>query len=243
MKAKPEDQSFDAWRKSNQAKRDKSPGVVPKSLSKKLKKRFGDNWNREYSPTGDIGGELDKMRKIKKVRKGGPVGHRVGEQVTPNSMGGNLAGGVLGGPQMNPSIPPPSSIPSPPSVQKRPASVKKQPSQQDKRNKNVDAINKFSKLEADQIKYKKIASLGKPQGKPKAPGMPQAQGKPQDPRMLQGKPQDPRMLQGKPQPQPQRPPVLSRKGDTVKPQSYKRGGKVGIKGYSNVCRVANNPVA
>jgi len=107
MKAKPEDQSFDAWRKSNQAKRDKSPGVVPKSLSKKLKKRFGDNWNREYSPTGDIGGELDKMRKIKKVRKGGPVGHRVGEQVTPNSMGGNLAGGVLGGPQMNPSIPPP----------------------------------------------------------------------------------------------------------------------------------------
>jgi hypothetical protein len=151
-----------------------------------------------------------------KVRKGGPVGHRVGEQVAPNSMGGNLGGGVFGGPQMSPSIP------SPP-VQKRPASVKKQPSQEETMNKKIDASNKLAAAKAEDLKVAQRQSIGKPQGQP------------------QGKPQAPGMPQG--QPQPQRPPVLSRKGDTVKPQGYKRGGKVGIKDYSNVCRVANNPVA
>jgi hypothetical protein len=206
MKTKPfKDQSFRDRLQEIDDTKDKVPPVTPKNLSERLKKRFGDNWNREYSPTGDIRGKLDKMRKIKKVRKGGPVGHSVGDQVTPNPMGGNL-----GGPQMKPSIPSPQ-------VPKQAASKEKPPSQQDTMNQKIDAVNKAAKAEADQNKYKKMASLGQPQ----APGQPQAQ------------PQAP----GKPQPQ--RPPVLSRKGDTVKTQGYRGGGKV----YSNACRAANNPVA
>ena len=74
---------------------------------------------------------------------------------------------------------------------------------------------------------------GQQGGKPKVPGKPSAMGKPQIP----GKPQAPV------QPQGMTPRAMVRKGDTVKTQGYKRGGKVGIKDYSNVCRVANNPVA
>ena len=215
--AKPKNKSFDTLKYASRAwpvltGGDKSyPTSDIKLLPQKLKNLKTANTRASKE---DL---LAKSKKKNKNRKGGPVGHRVGEQVTPNPMGGNL--GVS---QTNPSIPSPQ-------VPKQAASVKKQPSPQDKLNQEIDAVNKSSKAEADQNKYKKMASLGKP----KAPGMPQAQ----------GKPQDPRILQGKSQPQPQRPPVLSRKGDTVKTQGYKRGGKVGTKGYSNVCRAANNPVA
>ena len=193
--AKPKNKSFDTLKYASRAwpvlsGGDKSyPTSDIKLLPQKLKNLKTANTRASKE---DL---LAKSKKKNKNRKGGPVGHRVGEQVTPNPMGGNL--GVS---QTNPSIPSPQ-------VPKQAASVKKQPSQQDTMNQKIDAVNKASKAEADQNKYKKMASLGQPQ----APG----------------------------KPQPQRPPVLSRKGDTVKTQGYRGGGKV----YSNACRAANNPVA
>ena len=191
-----------------------------RKLYKQNRGMYAPNRNSPGHPANQPVPQKTQKKKLKSkksgtyARKGGPVGHRVGEQVTPNSMGGNLGGGAFGGPQMKPSIPSPQ-------VPKQAASKEKPPSPQDTMNQKIDAVNKASKAEADQSKYKKMASLGQPQGQPQVPGQPQ------------GQPQAP----GKPQPQ--RPPVSSRKGDTVKTQGYRGGGKV----YSNACRAANNPVA
>ena len=198
-------------------------------MAKSKDKSFSDTWKsarpwpvlsggKKSYPTSDIGYLPQKLKNLKienkraskedllatpkkKKRKGGPVGHRVGEQVTPNPMGGNL--GVS---QTN------SPIPSP-QVPKQAASKEKPPSQQDKMNQKIDASNKLAAAKAEDLKVAQRQSIGKPQGQPQAPG--------------------------KPQPQPQRPPVLSRKGGTIKTQGYRGGGKV----YSNACRAANNPVA
>ena len=177
-----------------------SPGhpanqVKPKKQPKK--KKSSDTW-----------GDWDRS-----ARKGGPVGHRVGEQVTPNSKGGNLTGSVLGVPQMNPSTPPLSSIPSPPSVQKRPASVKKQPSKEEQMAKKIDASNKIAAAKAEDAKVAQRKSLGQPLGQP------------------QRKPPGPPGMS-----QPQAPRAMVRKGGSINPQGYKRGGKV----YANICRPANH---
>ena len=212
-------------------------------MAKSKDKSFSDTWKsarpwpvlsggKKSYPTSDIGYLPQKLKNLKienkraskedllatpkkKKRKGGPVGHRVGEQVAPNSMGGNLGSGVFGGPQMSPSIP------SPP-VLKKPASVKKPRTPEQQQAVNTDKINKEVAMKAAAMRQQ-----GQQGGKPKVPGKPSAMGKPQAPV----------------QPQGMTPRAMVRKGDTVKPQGYKRGGKVGIKDYSNVCRVANNPVA
>ena len=62
-KGKPfEDQSFRDRLQEIDDTKGKVPPVTPKDLSERLRKRFGKNWNREYSPTGDIRGEIVKLR-------------------------------------------------------------------------------------------------------------------------------------------------------------------------------------
>jgi len=172
----------------------------------RLKKRFGKNWNREYSPTGNIGGKTDKLLGIRRARKGDRVGHRLGEQVNP----GTPPTGIVGA---GPSV---GAMPTPAVPQKKPASVAKPPTQEEVMAKKIDANNKIAAAKAEDAKVAQRKSLGQPQGPP------------------QGKPPGPPGM-----PQPQAPRAMVRKGDAIKPQGYKRGGKV----YANVCRPASNPDA
>jgi hypothetical protein len=94
-------QTFDEYLSFIRKKRQTSPGVVPKTLRKKLEKHFGKNWEREYSPTGNIGGNrekilqhIDRTQKIKRARKGDKVkGYLAGDLINP------LGGGTPGTPQ------------------------------------------------------------------------------------------------------------------------------------------------
>jgi len=156
-------QTFDEYLSFIRKKRQTSPGVVPKTLRKKLEKHFGKNWEREYSPTGNIGGNrekilqhIDRTQKIKRARKGDKVkGYLAGDLINP--VGGKLPGTPQGA-----------------GIGKGVAPQKKPPNP-------LAAQDALLKKKADQ--KKRIDLAGKP-GTPQAPpklGMPQAPGMAQKP--------------------------------------------------------------
>ena len=121
--------------------------------------------------------------------------------------------------EVNPGTPPTGIVGAGPSVgaMPTPAVAQKRPPSVKKQPSQEDQKNKAE--DALNKKAAKAAAAIRGQGQP------------------QGKPSGPPGM-----PQPQKPPVLSRKGDAIKPQGYKRGGKVG-KAYTNFCRPASNPDA
>ena len=181
-----------------------SPPVTPAKLRKNLQKRFGKNWNREYSPTGKIGDDLDKLLKMRRARKGGRVGYTLGDQIIPPTSPTGIPG--AGGP-------PTGAAPVTPN---KSASVKKQPSKEEQMAKKIDASNKIAAAKAEDAKVAQRKSLGQSLGQP------------------QRKPPGPPGMS-----QPQAPRAMVRKGGSINPQGYKRGGKV----YANICRPANHSEA
>ena len=153
-------QTFDEYLSFIRKKRQTSPGVVPKTLRKKLEKHFGKNWEREYSPTGNIGGNrekilqhIDRTQKIKRARKGDKVkGYLAGDLINP------LGGGTPQGAGIGKGVAP----------QKKPQNP-------------LAAQDALLKKKSDQKKRIDLAGKpGTPQAPPK-PGMPQAPGMAQKP--------------------------------------------------------------
>ena len=150
-------QTFDEYLSFIRKKRQTSPGVVPKTLRKKLEKHFGKNWEREYSPTGNIGGNrekilqhIDRTQKIKRARKGDKVkGYLAGDLINP--VGGKLPGTPQGA-----------------GIGKGVAPQKKPPNP----NRALNDKRQQAALEKKKIDLAAAAPAPKP-GMPQAPGMAQ----------------------------------------------------------------------
>ena len=147
-------QTFDEYLSFIRKKRQTSPGVVPKTLRKKLEKHFGKNWEREYSPTGNIGGNrekilqhIDRTQKIKRARKGDKVkGYLAGDLINP------LGGGTPQGAGIGKGVAPQKKPPNP--------------------NRALNDKRQKAALEKKKIDLAAAAPAPKP-GMPQAPGMAQ----------------------------------------------------------------------
>lgn len=175
------------------------------------------NWGSPGNPANQVKPKKQPKKQPKKKKSSGTWG-----DWDRSARKGGRVGYALGDQIIPPTSPtgipgaggPPTG--AAPVTPNKSASVKKQPSQEEQMAKKIDASNKIAAAKAEDAKVAQRKSLGQSLGQP------------------QRKPPGPPGMS-----QPQAPRAMVRKGGSINPQGYKRGGKV----YANICRPANHSEA